>query len=119
MTNAKEVIAGLIDSTTQLNAYNLLVCRVNDKEKGWIDIDPDLEVLELLAIMVADTVGGRKETKSSIIRAILFYPLSVAKSTPLISRLIFTRVGDKITLNYCAGQDYPAELRELRKQIIK
>jgi len=119
MTHAQEIIADLIEKTHQLNVYNLLVCRVNTKDNGWQDIEPDSGVLDLVALMVADTVGGRKDTKYSIERAILLHPLSVAKSTPLISRLIFTRVGDEIRLNYYAGQDYPSEIRELRKSIIK
>ena len=73
-----------------------------------------MQIKGIIFRLAVETIGGRNPLK---VRRFL------ANGTHLkhfaLERLILTNYDNKIGLTYCAGQDYPTELQDLRKYIYK
>lgn len=88
----------------QITLDNILSGRFYHKTKGWTNIK--IDDIELDALV--DRLGGRNR---EYIKARILY----VKSIGILERLYY----DKHGWHYCAGQDYPSELRFIRNYIIK
>jgi len=91
----------------QITAQKLINRRLNINGKGWCDITYKDNLYFEICQKIADVLGGRGDSHKNILNTMLF-------SRPQMWGL------DRIILNkgkfsYCAGQDYPSELRSIRK----
>lgn len=94
----------------QLNVEQALCGRFYHKKHNWVKIPLSLAENHYLLEIAADTIGGRN--RSGITRG-----LRRTTGHWALRRLIFRQTDGKITCSYCAGQDYTAELNELRKHL--
>lgn len=96
---------------TQFTLENLSTERASIKGEGWATIKIDEDFKNKAFEDIADLLGGRKATKDRIKYVIKNNPISAW----FAQRIIYNAKGDYWT--YCAGQDYPAELAQIRKTL--
>jgi hypothetical protein len=80
---------------------------------NWQDFELSEEAQAEAIEMIVETLGGQNKTKDAIRRTLSY-------SRPQhwgLRRVIFSKYGDKLRCSYCAGQDYPAELNQIRNAI--
>ena len=98
-----------IKNTTQLTAEQVINGRFYHSKKGWVSLT--LTDKETALQMIADCLGGRKRAKIESV-------LNWGKPQHWGLRRIFFKIyEDKIYCSYCAGQDYPGELNQIRKYL--
>lgn len=100
----------------QINFQDLVINgRYHDKIDGWSQCTFTDDLEEQLIDLFMDQIGGWEKSKAAIRRAVEFHkPQHWA-----LSRFFLEERNNKIMLVYCAGQDYPAELAELRRYLKK
>lgn len=92
----------------QLTIQKLLNGRLYTSE-GWQSFKVAPELREEIAQKVSELLGGRKTTKEAV-----YHTLKNERPQHWgLSRIHIE--GER--LSYCAGQDYPAELAEIRKAL--
>jgi hypothetical protein len=94
----------------QFNLHNLVHNRVPLKDKGWTDISIDEDFFNESINDIAELVGGRAKTKE-IVR---FNLRNKPVSNWFTNRIVLT---PKNVWTYIVGQDYTAEMKEIRKQL--
>lgn len=94
--------------------YNEFVSRqfYHEKSRDWCKFDLPEEEIERAVRLFADVVYGRV-TKTQLDR-VRYYS---GRSYGILDRLIIQKKSyDKgVRCNYCAGQDYPAEIKTIQK----
>jgi hypothetical protein len=95
---------------SQLNVEQALCGRFYHKTHNWVTIPLSLAENHYLLEIAADAIGGRNRT--GVMRG-----LRRTAGHWALRRLLFRETDGKIVCRYCAGQDYPAELNELRKHL--
>ena len=98
----------------QLNAQQVINRRMFIDDE-WTDIVLLGEFQQQFASDITQALGGWASTK----RRMYF---SLMNETPQhwgLCRLFLKKHGEEYTWNYCAGQDYPAELRMIRKYLAR
>lgn len=116
ITEAKKLFSNLNDLLNcvdyELTAQQLINKRVYLKGEGWSDIELTTELKDYICSEIVEILGGRQTTKQSIKNTLLY-------STPQhwgLDRIHVDRYNDGfININYCAGQDYPIEIKTIRK----
>ena len=101
MNNRKLVyttLKGLISKTEQFNFNNFVNCRMNHKNKRYVNIKLTPELTEEIKILFKDFL--RLEN------------IKTYESFGIYDRLIIDKNG---LVSYIAGQDYPGEVRYLKK----
>jgi hypothetical protein len=98
----------------QINIYNVLNNRAHVKGIGHTAVKFTEEIKGIIFRLAVETIGGRNPLK---VRRFLNNGRHLKHFA--LERLILTNYDNKIGLTYCAGQDYPAELQDLRKYIYK
>lgn len=92
--------------------------RVYHAKKGWTDLDKLItaELKQTIIDTMVDCIGGRS---TEVIKDNINY--GYVKSAGILSRVImsYSNRDRKIRTSYCAGQDYSAEIRFLRKYLTK
>ena len=98
----------------QINMQDLLINgRYHDKIDGWSNCTFTDELKEQLLDLTLTTIGGWKSKREQLKRA-----LSYEKPQHwALSRLVIEERRNQIVMIYIAGQDYPAELSELRRYL--
>lgn len=98
----------------QVTAQELINGRTYVNDEGWQTITLTADLKEKLCNDIADTLGGGKDTKMQVKRQLLF-------STPQhwgLSRIFLEQYnGNEPFVSYCAGQDYPSEVKTIRNAI--
>lgn len=92
-------LKGLISKTRQFNLNNFISMRIYHKTKGHIDISLSKELEQEILNLFTEFLG--------------IEDLNLSKSYGIYDRLIISSRTFKA--EYIAGQDYPSELRCLRK----
>jgi dissimilatory sulfite reductase (desulfoviridin) alpha/beta subunit len=103
-------IDSLKNKVKQLSLYNLMSQSIYLEGVDWIKIN-DLLTNDLID-NVCELLGGHAKTKERMFNVINrggFSKWYLERIFYSFSRKCFT---------YCAGQDYPAELREIRKDLV-
>lgn len=96
----------------QLTAQKILNGRAYGPD-GWEDFQIDSELRVKICLDLTNAIGGRKQ---NLINARLYY--SNTLSHWALDRLILNKRSDNTYYwSYCAGQDYPRELGELRRYL--
>jgi hypothetical protein len=106
-------IETLVRNTTQLNLQEILNNKFYHNKYGWIKTGMSQKERERAINMAVDVIGGRRKES---IRGKLTY----ASPNHWALRRIFFNIGiydGKLRCTYCAGQDYPYELNQLRKYL--
>jgi len=71
---------------------------------------------ELIAEDISNLIGGQSKTKENVLRNLL-------NSTPQhwgLGRIFLKKYGDnEPRFSYCAGQDYPAEIKLIRSYLAR
>jgi hypothetical protein len=102
-------IDSLKDRVQQLNLYNLIAQSIYLNGAGWIKTN-NLLTDELID-QVCDLLGGHKRTKEKMFHVIR----RGGFSKWYLERIIYSFTRKRF--EYCAGQDYPAELAEIRRDL--
>lgn len=116
MTQLRE----LIENSRQVSLYTICSERYYDNQKGWSNFVGTERLFEEVADLVIDCVGGQSNTKEQIRRNIERYPSAlIRKNSWMTERIIFTisKHDSSIRCQYVAGQDYSAEIKEVRKHL--
>ena len=92
-------LKGLIKKTNQFNLNNFISMRIYHKNKGHCDISLSEDLKKEIEDLFKDFLGLNN--------------LNLSFSYGIFDRLIITERNLKV--QYIAGQDYPGELRYLRK----
>ena len=111
MKKLKITKANVHKNVDQFNLHNLVHNRVHLKEKGWTDISIDEDFFNESVTDIADLVGGRTKTKE-IAR---FNLRNKPVSNWFTNRIVLT---PNNVWTYIGGQDYTAEMKEIRKQLV-
>jgi hypothetical protein len=96
----------------QVNAQQVLNGRMYTND-GWEQVKVTNEFRELVANQVCETLGGRDYTKEAVKQSLLDGTQHWG-----VERMIFedyTNPG----FRYCAGQDYPTEIKTIRNFLRK
>lgn len=106
--------ADLLIATTghQLTAQEI----VNERtyiSGNWENISLSDELREEICKTISETLGGQYKTRVKIFRS-LYYGRPQHWG---LRRVFFREYNGKILCSYCAGQDYPAELQQIRNAI--
>lgn len=106
-------IETFVKKANQLTLQNIINGQYYDNKKGWIKVPKSIDTDHLIEMAVG-VIGGNKKGR---IRMMLKHYLPQHWA---IDRVHFDlgRSG-KIYCSYCAGQDYPYELNQLRKYLYK
>jgi hypothetical protein len=107
--NESELIELIKDNQTSI--YNVLNNRAYVKGKGHTQVFFSAEIKDLLFKLTVNVIGGRNQLK---VRRFLN---NGEYKHYTLERLFIESYNDKISVSYCAGQDYTAELSNLRKFI--
>jgi hypothetical protein len=82
----------------------------------WQGFDLSEELSEEIINRTVEVLGGQHRTKYAMYN-------TLRRSTPQhwgLARIFIEKYGDSpIRFSYCAGQDYPAELAQIRKYLTK
>lgn len=93
----------------QFNLSHLTTGRANIINKGWQDIKIEDSFFNESINEIVNLIGGREATKQAIKFSL--------RNTPIhqwfANRIIF----DGKNWSYIAGQDYPSEIKEIRRQL--
>jgi hypothetical protein len=115
LNNYKDVFK-YVSNTHQVTVQELLNGRTRGgKRDNWVNVNVSDELREQVIDDLLDTLGGRETTKGKI-RSLLSY------HTPQhwgLNRMHIVKRSNGIVVSYCAGQDYPAELAQIRKDLTK
>jgi|SRR6056297_3842200 len=103
-------IESLKGKVRQLNLYHLISCNIPHIDAGWININNLLTNNHINQI--ADLLGGRTSTKQHI-KTVL---KNQTFSAWYLERIIYSF--DRNKFEYVAAQDYPYELKEIRKNLL-
>jgi len=108
-------LKGLYKVTNQVSVQEILNGRINHTVKGWIDIRLTPDLRTNIIEMTVDVLGGHSKFKH-----ILNWALSNEKPQHWgLNRMHLTEYKGKYGISYCAGQDYPAELTQIRNFLRK
>jgi len=91
---------GLISKTNQFSLNNFIGMRIFHKEKGHIDINLSEDLKNKIENLFKDFLGLNS--------------LNLSFSYGIYDRLIIEK---DLKVRYIAGQDYPSELRYIKKQL--
>lgn len=94
----------------QISAQNLINGRMHTKDEGWTDFEITSELREKFADEVSELYGGRIKTKSAVYSSLRY-------GRPQhwgLGRTFLENYGNNPRFRYCAGQDYPYELNQIR-----
>lgn len=110
----KTTIKGLVKTTIQLTAQEILNGRYHHNKRGWVKTNLREKEFEKAVEMIAFALGGRKQNQ---LRAVL------SRVSPPqhwgLSRILFVTRSGKLIAEYCAGQDFSWETNEIRKALYK
>ena len=96
----------------QLTAQKILNGRAYGPNR-WEDFQIDSELRVKISLDLTNVIGGRKQ---NLINARLYYANTLSHWA--LDRLILNKRSDNTYYwTYCAGQDYPRELGELRRYL--
>jgi len=97
----------------QVNAQQVLNGRMSTKTQGWAKVNVTEEFREEVINLVCDLLPkySREETKDKLRDGAQHWGLE---------RMIFHHYkGSKPGLSYCAGQDYPSEIKLIQRNLLK
>jgi hypothetical protein len=80
---------------------------------NWQDFEMTSEARDEAARVISETLGGWKATQQAVYNSLRW-------GRPQhwgLSRVFFREYEGKILCSYCAGQDYPSELRAIRNAL--
>lgn len=100
----------LAASDMQVSAQQLINGRMHTKAEGWTNIEISSELREKIADELSELYGGRSKTKSRVYSSLRY-------GTPQhwgLGRTFLENYGNNPRFSYCAGQDYPYELNQIR-----
>ncbi len=109
--NATELKELIKDNQTSI--YNVLNNRAYIKGIGHTKVMFSKEIKDILFKLTVDVIGGRNSQKVRRFLANGEYKHFA------LERMFIESYNGNISVNYCAGQDYTAELSDLRKFIYK
>ena len=99
----------------QLNAQEIINRRAN-VDGEWQDIELTAEFMSEFIEAIVDILGGRNMTQS-------YVRYNLRRSTPQhwgLSRIVLSKYGSSpARWSYCAGQDCPSEISQIRKYLAK
>jgi len=98
--------------TEQVSVQNLINNRINTK-KGWENVKVTKEVIEQIAEQLSELIGGHGRTKATTYNNII-------NKRPQhwgLDRVFLEKTNSTYILRYCAGQDYPYEIKTIRNYI--
>lgn len=106
----------LIEATgNQLTAQQVINKRVYIKADNWQAVEFTPEFMDHFNKDILNVIGGHQQTRARL-RSVLEY------SKPqhwALARIILNDYGQGARFTYCAGQDHPAELQQLRNYLKK
>lgn len=98
-------------ATTQTSAQQLLNGRICLKDEGWADIELTTELREHVVNEVVALAGGHRQTRERMWRALTYE----TRQHWALGRMFVEKYNESpARLRYCAGQDYPSEMAQLR-----
>jgi hypothetical protein len=114
ITSDKELME-LVQTANQLTLTQLINGRYHHTKKSWVNFELSSEISQKLAHLVVACYGGKKRTA-------LYQQLASGIYYGNISHWGFDRTfllvrNNELVFTYCAGQDMPHELNQIRKYI--
>lgn len=97
----------------QFTVGQLTSGRAHIIDKGWREIDVDKEFYDDSIHKIADLLGGKPSIREKIIHNLITRPYNHWSN----NRIMYDPKDDR--WSYCAGQDYTAEITEIRKYLSK
>lgn len=97
----------------QVTAQQLLNGRINTTSKGWEAVKITEELKETIVKQIVDILGGHTKTQNRIENALKFKNVQHWA----LKRMIVEDHGSGAVIRYCAGQDYTAEMQQIRNYI--
>lgn len=98
-------------ATNQTSAQQLLNGRVCLKDEGWTDIEITPELREQVVNEVVSLAGGHRATQARMWRSLTYE----TRQHWALGRMFVEKYDESpARLRYCAGQDYPSEMAQLR-----
>ena len=107
----KKHLTNLIKNGAHFNLSNMIAQTIWTEDKGWQKVEINEGLKTELSAMVADMLGGWKRTQSDIR---LNLSNGYCRSYGIYERVNFQVCNNKLTCNYCAGQDYASETQTIR-----
>ena len=104
-------IDNLAKNVSQVTAQTLISQRAYFNGVGWEEINNLMT--DEIAQEIADLLGGRNATKETIVRVLTTQRFSAW----YLERIIYDEKRKQWT--YCAGQDYPYEIKQIRNDLRK
>lgn len=108
-------------SKRYVDMYEVLTGNFYHKERGWIKVIVHPDVRKKYIVQMVDLLGGNSNTKAKITNNLL-----MGKTGTYLSRFHIERHKDdkdkrkwKYHMSFCAGQSYPEEIKEARKELSK
>lgn len=119
---SEKKLKNYIKNTNRISLYTILSGRRYDLKKGRTIMKVDKDFLEYIGNLVADTVGGNVSTKNAIKYNIRAFPkFLLKKNSWMLERITFriNKVSKEVICSYTAGQDYEAEIKQVRNYLKK
>lgn len=111
MKRAYKNIQNLAKKVNQLTAYTLISQSAYINEIGWTSINNLMT--EDVARDIVNVLGGHTATKEKIVQVLTTQKFSAW----YLERIIYE--SKRKCWTYCAGQNYPAELQQIRNELKK
>lgn len=97
-------------ANNQYDLYDYINRRAYLKRRGWCNIELSEEAENQLLSGFASAIWQKVNTER-------VNRVRNANNMGILRRVIMTRRGRNISFEYCAGQDYPSEIRYIQRNI--
>lgn len=97
----------------QVTAQQIINERINLVGQGWTNVEVSSNLKVEVAEIVSELLGGFKKTKESV----RFNLLHTRPQHWGLDRIILCKRGERMFFSYCAGQDYPSEIKTIRNAV--
>ena len=102
-----KTVQGMAKQTNQLTLQAVLNGKMYHNNKGWVNVSLHTRD-KVIKDVIKNIIGGNKQDR-------LLWILRDAPQHWALARILYST--KRKNFSYCAGQDYPRELNQLRKYL--